>query len=312
MSTLSYNSPGQVKRGVSFNLQRSLFTYASEDGVEVFHCSPFQASYSTLMSKETNIAVAAVYDDTNILALVGNPLLNKQRDGNTVYFFDGKQQEVVGAVQPGEMVLKVVIAHDRVFVATVHRLFVYKFEDLSLINDVPIEGSTGAFDISNHSKHAEATVIYAGSDHRVCLAGLDLDRDSVYNPPTGNPKDVITKVAITADGTKFAVARADGFNVEVYYLDKKDCGSYLRRGQAAKKINSISFNKSGEKLCCVSAGDKEGTIHVFEVPQNPLTKEPAGGLFSSMKSMVWGGGLPSVNSVGKVCVKSHERASRSL
>ena len=150
------------------------------------------------------------------------------------------------------------LRRDRVVVALLHKIYVYRFSDLKLLDQIStFKNSRGLVALCPDS----ASVVLACPGVAKGSVRVELyDLRKSHLIPAHESE--LAAIALNQSGTRLATASDKGTLIRVFDTHTGELLKELRRGMERALIGCICFNKSSELLACSS--DK-GTVHIFSL-----------------------------------------------
>jgi len=150
------------------------------------------------------------------------------------------------------------LRRDRVVVVLLHKIYVYRFSDLKLLDQIStLKNPKGLIALCPDS----SSVVLACpgvTKGNVRIELYDLRKSQLI--PAHESE--LAAIALNQQGTRLATASDNGTLIRVFDTHTGELLKELRRGMGRALINCITFNKSSEFLACSS--DK-GTVHIFSL-----------------------------------------------
>lgn len=193
----------------------------------------------------------------NLLALVGGGP-NPKFPTNIVKIWDDHQNRAIGELVFRSEVRAVKLRRDRVVVVLLFKIYVYRFSDLKLLDQIPT------------TKNPKGLIALCPDANNVVLACPGVKeghvRVELYDIKKSHlipaHESELAAIALSLDGTRLATASEKGTLIRVFDTHSGELLKELRRGRDYAMINCITFNKTAEFLACSS--DK-GTVHIFSL-----------------------------------------------
>jgi len=203
----------------------------------------------------------------NILALVGGGS-NPRYPPNKVMIWDDHQNRCIGELSFRSEVKAVKLRRDRVVVVLEHKIYVYDFSHLKLLDHIEtIQNSKGL--VALCPDPANTVLVCPGLQRGYLRVELyDIKRMSLVQAHEGS----LGCFALSFDGRLLATASEKGTLIRVWDTLSGKQLQELRRGADHAEIQSICFSPKTSTFLAVSS-DK-GTIHIFKV--KPHTNHATG------------------------------------
>ena len=260
------NTPHQLQNEilyVGFNQDFGCVAVGTEKGFVIYNVDPFQKTFEREFKdgpKQGGIGIVEMLFRCNLLALVGGGPSPKYPPTKVMIWDDNLNKEI-GELSFRSEVIAVKLRRDRVVVVLINKIFVYRFNDLQLKDQIKT--------IAN-PKGLIAVCPDVGNIGNEVLACPDLEpghvRIEVYNTRRRNVirahESDLAQLCLNLDGTRLATASDKGTLIRVWNTYTGELQHELRRGSDRADIYSIAFNAKTTFLACSS--DK-GTVHIFSL-----------------------------------------------
>lgn len=249
---------------VGFNQDHGCFACGTDTGFRIYNCDPFKETFRRDFSNG-GIGYVEMLFRCNILALVGGGR-NPRYPPNKVMIWDDHQNRCIGELSFRSEVKAVKLRRDRVVVVLEHKIYVYNFADLKLVDHIET--------IAN-PKGLCALCPYSSNTVLVC-PGLQKGHvrvelyDSKKTTLIPAHESSLGCFALNFDGSRLATCSEKGTLVRVFDTASGDLVQELRRGADRAEIYSICFNYNSRWLALSS--DK-GTVHVFALKKDQKRAE---------------------------------------
>jgi len=239
---------------VGFNQDYGCFACGTNQGFRIYNCDPFKETFRRTFPNG-GIGYVEMLFRCNILALVGGGH-NPRYPPNKVMIWDDHQNRCIGELSFRSDVKAVKLRRDRVVVVLEHKIYVYNFADLKLVDH--IETMTNTQGLCALCPAPQSTVLVCPSLQKghIRIELYDLKKTTLipaHEAPLGC-------FALNAKGTRLATASERGTLVRIWDTVSGDKLQELRRGADVAEIYSICFSKDSKWLTLSS--DKN-TVHVF-------------------------------------------------
>eukprot|EP00899_Mesostigma_viride_P008604 jgi/Mesvir1/17745/Mv05600-RA.1 len=174
----------------------------------------------------------------------------------SVMIWDDHQSRCIGELSFRSEVRAVRLRRDRIVVVLEHKVYVYNFADLRLLQQ--IETVANPDGLCALSPASNSTVLACPGLHRgqVRIELYDLKR-SRFAAAHDSP---LSCIALSLDGSRLATASEKGTLIRIFDTADGQLLQELRRGTDRAHIDSIAFAPSDDWLAVSS---NRGTVHVF-------------------------------------------------
>lgn len=250
---------------VGFNQDYGCFACGTDTGFRIYNCDPFKETFQRDFNKG-GIGYVEMLFRCNILALVGGGR-NPRYPPNKVMIWDDHQNRCIGELSFRSEVKAVKLRRDRVVVVLEHKIYVYNFADLKLVDHIEtISNPKGLCALCPYNSN---TVLVCPGLQRghVRVELYDLKKTTLI--PAHD--STLACFALNFDGTRLATASEKGTLVRVFDTATGQPLQELRRGADRAEIYSICFNYNS--LWMAVSSDK-GTIHIFSLKGNNPSQPP--------------------------------------
>lgn len=250
---------------ISFNQDNGCFACGTDSGFRIYNVDPFKETFRRAFSNG-GIGIVEMLFRCNLLALVGGGR-NPRYPTNKVMIWDDHQSRCIGELMFKSEVKAVKLRRDKVVVALATKIFVYRFSDLKLLDQI------------NTLANPKGLIALCPDPTNCVLACPGLSKGSIRIELYDLSKATLIKahdadlacISLSSDGSKIASASEKGTLIRLWDCHTGEPLRELRRGVDRAEIYCISFNMSSTYIACSS--DK-GTIHIFSIvdggsgPQN--------------------------------------------
>jgi len=259
------NRQGSELLYVGFNQDFGCFACGTERGFQIYNVDPFKQTFQRVFNTGS-IGIVEMLFRCNLLALVGGGP-NPRYPPNKVMIWDDHQNRCIGELSFRSEVKAVKLRRDRVVVVLASKIYVYRFSDLKLLDQInTMQNHKGLVALC---PDASATVLACpGISRGHVRVELYNIRKSTIIP--AHEADLAC-LALSQSGQRLATASDRGTLVRVFDTHTAAMLHELRRGADRAEIYSIAFNQNSTFLACSS--DK-GTVHIFSL-QNGAGPEGA-------------------------------------
>eukprot|EP01006_Ploeotia_vitrea_P044428 TRINITY_DN66830_c13_g9_i2.p1 TRINITY_DN66830_c13_g9~~TRINITY_DN66830_c13_g9_i2.p1 ORF type:complete len:398 (-),score=196.98 TRINITY_DN66830_c13_g9_i2:67-1260(-) len=241
---------------IGFNQDYGCFACGTDGGFRIYNCDPFKETFQRDFNKG-GIGYVEMLFRCNILALVGGGR-NPRYPPNKVMIWDDHQNRCIGELSFRSEVKAVKLRRDRVVVVLEHKIYVYNFADLKLVDH--IETTSNPKGLCALCPYSSNTVLVCPGLQRghVRVELYDMKKTTMISAHETS----LSCFALNFDGTRLATASEKGTLIRIFDTATGDQLQELRRGADKAVIYSIAFNYNTQWLA--TSSDK-GTIHVFKL-----------------------------------------------
>lgn len=258
MSSCMYLSDEQFNEilYVGFNQDNGCFACGTDNGFRIYTVEPFRETFQRIFSNG-GIAIVEMLFRCNLLALVGGGR-NPRYPPNKVMIWDDHQNRCIGELMFKSEVKAVKLRRDRVVVVLQNKVYVYRFSDLKLLDQISTSpNARGLVSLSPDSTHTVlACPGLAKGSIRVEL--YDIKKATLIKAHDSE----LAQIALNNDGSRVASASDKGTLIRIWDCLSGEPLRELRRGMDRADIYCLVFNSLSTFLACSS--DK-GTVHIFSL-----------------------------------------------
>ena len=208
------------------------------------------------------IGIAEMMFRSNIVALVGGGERPKYAT-NKVMFWNDMRQEIIGELSFKTYIKAVKLTKDRVVVVLETRVYVYKFDDLRLVDAIETSPNPQGLVALNLDPDSAVPVLAVPDKNNRGHVLVKFYKVNTYQEIKIKAHQVaVTAICLNYSGALLATASEKGTLIRIFSTESSDPLQELRRGAEKAEIHSISFDRQSQWLACSS--DRE-TIHIFSV-----------------------------------------------
>jgi len=238
---------------LGFNQDHGCFACGMDNGFRIYNCEPFKETFRRAM--KGGIGIVEMLFRCNLLALVGGGR-NPKFPPNIVKIWDDHQNRAIGELMFRSEVKAVKLRRDRVVVVLLHKIYVYRFSDLKLLDQIStLKNPKGLIALCPDASNV-VLACPGVTKGNVRVELYDMRKSSII--PAHESE--LSQIALNLDGTRLATASDKGTLIRVFDTHTGDILKELRRGMDRAVIHCVTFNKTSDFLACSS--DK-GTVHIF-------------------------------------------------
>jgi WD40 repeat protein len=252
---------------VNFNQETGCFSCGTTRGFEIYNVDPCREIFRRIFSNG-GIGIVEMLFRTNLLALVGGGR-NPRYPTSKVMIWDDQHNKCIGELKFRTEVKAVKLRRDRIVVVLETKVFVYRFKDLQLLDQITtVANPKGLVSLCPEAKS-------------IVLAIPGLQRGSIRIELYDSSKATLIKAhdadlaqfALNVDGSRIASASEKGTLIRIWNCFTGEPLRELRRGVDRADIYCICFNLASTYVACSS--DK-GTVHIFSLTATPVPRRADG------------------------------------
>jgi len=252
---------------VGFNQDYGCFACGTNEGFRIYNCDPFKETFRRTFPNG-GIGYVEMLFRCNILALVGGGL-NPRYPPNKVMIWDDHQNRCIGELSFRSDVKAVKLRRDRVVVVLEHKIYVYNFADLKLVDHIETMPNVQGLCALCPAPQSTVLVCPGLQKGHIRIELYDLKKTTLIPAHEA----ALGCFALNAQGTRLATASERGTLVRIWDTVSGDKLQELRRGADVAEIYSICFSKDSKWLTLSS--DKN-TVHVFALDKIVWDKTASG------------------------------------
>jgi len=277
---------------VGFNQNYQCFACGTTTGFIIYNADPFKETFRRDFPNG-GIGYVEMLFRCNILALVGGGT-NPRYPPNKVMIWDDHQNRCIGELSFRSEVKAVKLRRDRVVVVLEHKIYVYDFSHLKLLDHIEtIQNVKGLCALCPDPQNT--VLVCPGLQKGYLRVELyDIKRMSLIQAHEGS----MGCFTLSFDGRLLATASEKGTLIRIWDTATGKQIQELRRGADHAEIQSLSFSPKTSRYLAVSS-DK-GTIHIFKVKKDVNAKNQNGKTGKNAKKSKSSGDVLSGNDEQKV------------
>ncbi|XP_022867764.1 autophagy-related protein 18d-like [Olea europaea var. sylvestris] len=195
---------------VSWNQDYSFFAAGTSHGFRIYNCDRFKEIFRRDL-KSGGFKIVEMLFRCNILALVGSKT-NAQYPPNKVIIWDDHQSRCIGEFSFRSEVRAVKLRKDRVVIIVEHKIYVYKFTDLKLLQQIETLANPRGLCCLSH--HLNTSVLACPGLRRgqVRVEHFGLNMTKFINAHDSQ----IASMTLTIDGLLLATASIRGTLIRIF------------------------------------------------------------------------------------------------
>jgi len=256
-SSSSSSSNGILFLG--FNQDNGCFACGTTEGFIIYNIDPYRETFRRVFNN--GIGIVEMLFRCNLIAIVGGGR-NPKYPPNKVMIWDDHQSKCIGELMFKNEVHAVRLRRDRVVVVLNTKVYVYRFSDLKLIDQIAtVPNPKGLVSLcAEPACNVLAVPGLARGSIRIEL--YEISKATIIKAHEAE----ISQFALNSDGTRIASASEKGTLIRLWDCHTGDPLREFRRGTDRAEIYCIAFSPLSSFIACSS--DK-GTIHIFALGSEP-------------------------------------------
>ena len=221
---------------VGFNQDQGCFACGTNSGFRIFNCDPFKQTYRRDFANG-GIGIVEMLFRCNLLALVGGGR-SPRYPPNKVMIWDDHQNRCIGELSFRSDVKAVKLRRDRVVVVLATKVYVYRFSDLKLLDQINTQPNPrGLVALCPHPSNNVLACPGVNRGH-VRVELYDARKSTII---TAHESD-LARLARGGDGALVATASDKGTLLRVFDTHTGAQLRELRRGVDRAAVYSIAFD----------------------------------------------------------------------
>jgi hypothetical protein len=239
-----------------FNQDSGCFAVGTTNGFIIYNVDPFRETFKRIFPNG-GIGIVEMLFRCNLLAIVGGGR-NPRYPTNKVMIWDDHQNKCIGELKFRTEVHAVRLRRDRVVVVLESKVFVYRFKDLKLLDQITtVANPKGLVALCPEAKNNVLAV--PGLNRGIIRIELyDIAKATLIKAHDAD----LAQFALNADGSRIASASEKGTLIRIWNCHNGEPLRELRRGMDRAEIYCIAFNPASTFIACSS--DK-GTVHIYSL-----------------------------------------------
>lgn len=239
---------------VSWNQDYGCFSAGTSHGFRIYNCNPFKETFRRDL-KSGGFGIVEMLFRCNILALVGGGA-NPQYPPNKVMIWDDHQSRCIGEFAFRSDVRGVKLRRDRIVVVLEHKIYVYNFTDLKLLNQIETVANPKGLCCLSHQSNTSVLACPGLQWGQVRVEHFGLKVTKFISAHESR----IACLTLTTDGLLLATASVKGTLIRIFNTMDGTRLQEVRRGVDKAEIYSISLSPTVQWL---AASSDKGTVHLF-------------------------------------------------
>lgn len=240
---------------LSFNQEYNCISCGTSQGFVIYNIDPFKVRYQQTFGK--GIGIAELFYTSNLIGLVGGGD-DPKFPTNKLVIWDDFQAKKVADIDAEHRILGVQFNKECFVIVCQNSIKFYQFKDMSFLKKIDTCDNPNGVCALSVNENAQIAVCPSEKPGYV----------NIVNYANGTVKsmkchdNVITRITLNSDATKFVTASAQGTLVRVFDLPTQTKFRELRRGSDTCDIYAAHFSKNSK---CLAVTSNKNTIHIFSL-----------------------------------------------
>ncbi|KAI9110746.1 hypothetical protein K1719_018184 [Acacia pycnantha] len=240
---------------VSWNQDYDFLSAGTSHGFQIYSCVPFKEA--PRRDLRGGFKIVEMMFRTNILALVG-AVTNPHYSPNKVLIWDDYQSMCIGEFTFRSEVRAVKLRRDRIVVVLEHKIYVYNFKDLKLLQQIDTLANPRGLCCLSYLPNTFVLACPGVLRGQVRVEHFGLNMSKLIYAHDSH----IGCLTLTRDGLLLATASAKGTLIRIFNTMDGTRLQEVRRGVDRAEIYSIALSPNVQWL---AASSDKGTVHIFSL-----------------------------------------------
>lgn len=259
--------------GLSFNQCMTHLTVSTDMGYIIYSLNP-ELVKKIHHEKSGGVGIMKMLYKTNICVLVGggeNPFRSK----DSIIVWDENKRTSAMEVDLREPIRNILLNKEKIIVVLKKKIYMLDYEGRQ----------TG---IKPTYANDQGICVLNPDEDRATVATLGIKKGSVliwrlnsdsYRQIDAHNSNIVA-LAINKDGSLVASASETGTVIKIFNTSTGNQLYELRRGTTGARVYSLCFSQDSRMVACCSGN---GTVHIFELNENPEATKNTQSVFSGFK-----------------------------
>lgn len=242
----------------NFNEDGSCVSIGTNLGFKIVTCEPFSSYHYRKFGR--GIGIVEMYQSSNIIALTGSETNSKYPE-NKLIIWDDNKEEIIKEIRVSSKIRIIKIIKNILFIVNDVKIYIFNFENLSLINSYDIFSNEK--ELISFSVNKNIKVAYISKNQKqIILENIDTKKQIKIKNDYEELKYIYIHFNLKGDVIAGAMAgKINLYKTSNGELIREIYNDYLNKG----KINCISFSEKDNYLAVSTLDNNSGRINIFDI-----------------------------------------------
>ena len=242
----------------NFNEDGSCISIGTKLGFKIVTCEPFSRYHHRKFGR--GIGIVEMYQSSNIIALTGSEI-NSKYPANKLIIWDDNKEEIIKEIRVSSKIRIIKIIKNILFIVNDVKIYIFNFENLSLINSYEIFSNEK--ELISFSVNKNIKIAYISKNQKqIILENIDIKKQIKIKNDYEELKYIYIHFNIKGD----IIAGAMEGKINLYKTSNGELIREINNDYLSKrKINCISFSDKDNYLAVSTLDNNSGRINIFDI-----------------------------------------------
>lgn len=242
----------------NFNEDGSCISIGTKLGFKIVTCEPFSSYHYKKFGR--GIGIVEMYQSSNIIALTGSETNSKYPE-NKLIIWDDNKEEIIKEIRVSSKIRIIKIIKNILFIVNDVKIYIFNFENLSLINSYEIFSNEK--ELISFSVNKNIKIAYISKNQKqIILENIDTKKQIIIKNDYEELKYTYIHFNIKGD----IIAGAMEGKINLYKTSNGELIREINNDYLSKrKINCISFSDKDNYLAVSTLDNNSGRINIFDI-----------------------------------------------
>jgi WD40 repeat protein len=252
------NDKDDLINDYNFNEDGSCISIGTKLGFKIVTCEPFSSYHYKKFGR--GIGIVEMYQSSNILALTGSETNSKYPE-NKLIIWDDNKEEIIKEIRVSSKIRIIKIIKNILFIVNDVKIYIFNFENLSLINSYEIFSNEK--ELISFSVNKNIKIAYISKNQKqIILENIDTKKQIIIKNDYEELKYTYIHFNIKGD----IIAGAMEGKINLYKTSNGELIREINNDYLSKrKINCISFSDKDNYLAVSTLDNNSGRINIFDI-----------------------------------------------
>ena len=242
----------------NFNEDGSCISIGTKIGFKIVTCDPFTNFHYTKFGR--GIGIIEIYHSSNIIALTGTEK-NSQFPFNELIIWDDNKGEIIKEMRISSKIRIIKIIKNILFIVNDLKIFIFNFENLSLINSYELYSNKS--ELISFSVNKTKKIAYVNKNKKkIFIEDIDSKKQIIIKNNNNDLEYIYLQFNTKGD----IIAGAMDGKICLY---KTSNGELIREINNSdlqnKNINCMNFSENDKLLAVSTIENNSGKINIFDI-----------------------------------------------